>query len=193
MKKFSSNQEYFDHLLTEYTPQEIAESYLLSAEPNPNPKITQAEHEEFLRLRFEALRNMTPEQRLMGNLMMIQVQVQDYLKAGRFEEAFSFPNQLRRYLGFTGKTQQELAADLGLHKSRLSRVLNGRERPNVELMYRLERHSNDYLPAHYWWGLHALELEHQLRHDDEKRTVEAAKVRNVLRTESRSAKSKAAS
>ena len=73
-----------------------------------------------------------------------------------------------------------IADNLNIHPTKLSRLINGKENPNIELMYRLEEHSGGELPAFYWWRLHAKELEHKIRTDLEKKLEEAKKVKNAL-------------
>jgi len=48
-------------------------------------------------------------------------------------------------------------------------------------MYRLEKHSNEELPAHHWWRLYAIESEHVIRTDLQKKIDEGKKVSNVLK------------
>ena len=47
-------------------------------------------------------------------------------------------------------------------------------------MYRLEKHSDGELPAHYWWRLYSRELENQIRTDLDKKMKEGDKVSDYL-------------
>lgn len=173
MKK--SKEEAYNELRKTYSDEELAESFIFSVEPSAE------ERAEFLRLRLERLKNMSEYELIASALFAFKLKIQDYLKRTRFANEFSFANQLREYVRLSGRSNTEIADNLDIHKTKLSRLINGREKPNTELMYRLEEHSGGEIPAHYWWRLHAKEPEHQLRTDFEKRSAEAGKVENPLK------------
>ena len=50
----------------------------------------------------------------------------------------------------------------------------------MELMYRLEHHSSNMIPATYWYRLHSRKLEEDIKLDTEKRAVEYKRVKNQL-------------
>ncbi|MDX2070987.1 MAG: hypothetical protein SFV55_21335 [Haliscomenobacter sp.] len=50
----------------------------------------------------------------------------------------------------------------------------------MELMYRLEHHSSNMIPATYWYRLHSRKLEEDIKLDTEKRAVEYKRVKNNL-------------
>ena len=66
------------------------------------------------------------------------------------------------------------------HPTKLSRILNEKENPNIELMYRLGKHSDGELPVHYWWRLFSRQLENKIKTDLEKKLDEASKVKGHL-------------
>jgi len=106
--------------------------------------------------------------------------LQSYFKSGAYKSTFSFANQLRRYIEITRKNNKEIAENLDIHPTKLSRILNEKENPNKELMYRLGVHSDGEIPAHYWWRLYSIQFEHQLRTDMEKKLNEEKKVKGQL-------------
>jgi len=59
-------------------------------------------------------------------------------------------------------------------------MLNDKEMPNVELMYRLEGHSGDLVPALLWWKLLSKKQEFDLLTNKEIRVTENLKVKNAF-------------
>lgn len=159
--------------------EELVESYVfrgtLSGEEKKNAD------KEFLRLRLQKLKEKSDEQILQGELIRMKLLMQDYFSQSIYEEKYSFASQLKNYIEIIKKTHTEFASDIDIHKTKLSRILNKRENPNIELMYRLELHSDKIIPATYWYKLHSLKLEHEIKVDDDKRAAEYKRVKNVLK------------
>ncbi|MEM9885257.1 MAG: helix-turn-helix transcriptional regulator [Bacteroidota bacterium] len=175
MKK---SEQIYRELSKEYTDEEIVESFVFNETLSSEEQ--KAVEEEFRKIRLERLNNMSASEILFGNLVKFKLQMQDYFKKRAFEEAFSFSSQLKNYIKITKKSNKDFAENIGIHATTLSRIANGKENPNVSLMYRLEKHSNGEIPAHFWWKLHARELEHSIRTDLEKKIQEGEKVKEVL-------------
>ena len=160
------------------TDQEIAESTLIPADLTEAEK---KENDEALRkIRFERLAQMTSEQKIYADLLQLRFQLEDYLMDSPFEPEKNFAHYLSRYIHIFHKTSKQFAEDLGIHVSRLSRLLNGKEMPNVELMYRLESHSGELIPALLWWKLLAKKQEFDITNNKEQRKVEKGKVKNAF-------------
>ena len=123
---------------------------------------------------------MSESEILFGNLMRIKLRMQDYFKRNKYENQYSFSKQLKEYIDIINRTNKEFADNIDIHKTKLSRI-NGKENPNIELMYRLEEHSNGELPAHFWWRLYSRELEHKIKTDLEKKIEEAKKVKDSIK------------
>ncbi|MGH1334889.1 MAG: hypothetical protein ACRBFS_02100 [Aureispira sp.] len=58
----------------------------------------------------------------------------------------SFEKHLEEYVHILKRTKKKLSEDLDIHYTRLSRIINDREEPNIELTYRLEVHSGNLVP-----------------------------------------------
>ncbi len=127
------------------------------------------------------MRERTEEQRLLSALMRMKLLMSDYFERSGFEVEFSFSKQLEQYIKILGRSHKAFAAEIDLHPTKLSRLLNDRENPNVELVYRLEIHCGHIIPAICWWKLYAKRIEDDVRTDHEKRKIESKKVRNQLR------------
>lgn len=175
----SKYEEIYQQLREEFSDEEIAAGYVFPDDLDQSEK--EEIEEEFKKLRLKALRERTEEQRLLAEIMRMKLLMRDYFERSGYEEEFSFSKQLENYLKILGRSQKEFAEEVDLHPTKLSRLLNDRENPNVELAYRLETHCGSIIPAIYWWKLHAKKIEEDVRTDQERRKIESEKVRNQLR------------
>jgi plasmid maintenance system antidote protein VapI len=172
-------ENIYEHLREEFSVEEIAGAYLFPEDLKQNEKIEI--EEEFKKLRSKALLERTEEQRLLAELMRMKLLMRDYFERSSFESAFSFSKQLEQYIKILGRSHKEFAEDIDLHPTKLSRLLNDRENPNIELTYRLETHCGNIIPAVYWWKLYAKRIEEDVRTDSDRRQTERGRVRNQLR------------
>jgi transcriptional regulator with XRE-family HTH domain len=169
----------YEDLSKKYTDEEIAENFVFRSTMSEEE---QAEaDQEFRKLRFERLKNRSDEQVLHGALLRTKYLMKDYFSQDLFLEEFSFSNQLKKYINLLNKTRADFASDVGIHKTKLSRILNDRENPNIDLMYRLEQHCGKMISATYWYKLHSRKLEEEIKKNEEKRAQEYKKVKNGLK------------
>ncbi len=175
----SKYEKIYKELSKQFSDEEIVERYVIPEDLSEEER--QEIEEEFRALRLKSLKERTEEQRLLAELMRMKLLIKDYLERNGYEAEFSFSNQLEQYIKILDRTQKDFAVEIGLHPTKLSRLLNDREKPNVELAYRLEKHCGNIIPALYWWKLHARKLEEEIRTDEETRRVEGEKVKNDLR------------
>ena len=176
MKK---SEEVYKDLKRNYSDEELADSFIFSVEL---PKEEQKEaREEFLKLRFERLKTMSEEELISSDLFAFKLRLKRYFEKGKYDDAFSFSNQLKAYIKITRRSNADVAGNLGIHKTKLSRLINDRESPNIDLMYRLEVHSSKEIPAFYWWKLYSKELEFKIKTDYEKMKEAGEKVENPLK------------
>jgi len=176
MSKFES---IYEELSKQFSDKEIVERYVFSDDLTEQEK--QEIAEEFKALRLKSLKGRTEEQRLFSELMRMKLLMQDYLERNSFEKDFSFSNQLGQYIRMLGRNHRDFANEIDLHPTKLSRLLNDRENPNIELVYRLEKHCGNIIPAIYWWKLHSRELEEEIKTDENRRKIESEKVKNNLK------------
>jgi plasmid maintenance system antidote protein VapI len=173
------NSEKLYHELSEqFTDQELAEGYVFPVELEEEEK--EAIEAEFRALRFKALKERTEEQRLLSALMRMKLLIKDYFESGNFDKEFSFSNQLEQYIKLIGRSQKDFSEEIDLHPSKLSRILHGRDNPSNELIYRLEKHCGNIIPAIYWWRLYAKQQEDELKTNEAQRNIEWGKVKNNL-------------
>lgn len=172
-------EKIYEELRKQFSDEEIAEGYVFPEDLSEEER--NEIEEEFRLLRLKALKERTEEQRILGELMRMKLLIKDYLNRSGFEEAFSFSNQLEKYIKIIDRSKKDFAEEVDLHPTKLSRLLNDRENPNIELMYRLEKHCGNIIPAIYWWKLYSKKLEEEIKTDEDKRRTERRKVKNSLK------------
>lgn len=173
-----SKKKIYEQLKKEYTDEEIADAHLLSEELSEEELA--AAHEEMRQIRLEQLKNRTEEQRLHSELFRLRILIREYLEQETYQETQSFGKYLEEYIHILRKTKKAFAEDIDIHQTRLSRILHDREDPNIELLYRLEIHSGNLIPAILWWKLFQKKQAYELTHDEEGRKREATHVKNAL-------------
>lgn len=163
-----------------YTIEEIAESMMIPAELTEQEE---KESREALRqLRLKIQRERTEAERAYYDTLRLRFQIEDYLKEKAFSPEKTFGRYLGEYIHALRKTKKAFAEDIGIHYTRLSRILHDKEEPNLALMYRLEKHSGELIPALLWWKLMIKKQEHLIRKDKEARIAEGKKVKNALKS-----------
>lgn len=176
MKKY---EKIYKELKKEYTDEEIAESMLIPADLTDEEK-REAE-EEIRAFRFKLLNERTVEQKIYSDLLRLKFNMEDYIKKGEYDDQNSFGKYLEEYVHILKKTKKRLSEDLNIHYTRLSRIINEREEPNIGLTYRLEKHSGNLIPALLWWKLMIKKQEHVIKKDLKTRRKESAKVKSAVK------------
>lgn len=176
MKKY---EKIYQELQKKYTDEEIADAMLIPADLTAEEK--KKADEELRAFRFKLLHEMTEEQRIYSDLLRFRYQMESYIKQEKFTQEKSFGKQLEEYARILKRTKKKLSEDLNIHSTRLSRIINDREEPNVELTYRLEKHSANLIPALVWWKLITKKQEFSISQDTKTRKKEAAMVTNAIK------------
>lgn len=174
-----TNQEKFQHLQKKYSPEELVEAYMVPERLSEEE--LQKANQELREIRLQQIANQTEEQRLLSDIMRLKFQIEEVVKKAVFSAEKSFAKFLEEYITLLRISKKQFASDIGLHYTRLSRILNDREEPNVELAYRLERHSDGLIKAETWWKLSVLKQEFQMQQDVVTRHEEGRKVKNGLK------------
>jgi len=169
----------YEELSKTLTDEEMVDAYVLPSELSEEEK--KERHAEFKKLRMEQLANMTDEEMLLGELMRMKVQLFDYVSDQVYAEKYSFGNQLKRYLKITGRSQSKFAEEINIHKTALSRIINDKEKPNTDIMYRLEKHSDKMIPANLWYKVHSIKLESEIKKNEIDRKLQYDKVKCTFR------------
>lgn len=136
--------------------------------------------EEIKALRMRRLRDMSDQQKMYADLIRLRIKIEDAIESEAYSSDQSFGYFLKRYLKIINKTQRAFSRDIGLHYTKLNRILKDKEDPNIPLVHRLEKHSGKTISAVLWWKLLVKKVEHFIREDKETKEEEGAKVSNPL-------------
>jgi len=176
----NSSEKLYNELGKVLSHEEIIEAYVFPEEVS-NAETTPLTDELFLAVRLQQLQGRSTDELLLSGLMQLKMELRDYFEGNSFEVKFSFPKILERYLNLIGRNQKTFAGEVDIHPTKLSRIINGKENPNIELSYRLERHCGNVISAVYWWRLHARKIEEDVRTNQIMRDEESHKVKNNLK------------
>ncbi len=176
MKKY---EKIYKELRKKYTDEEIADSMLIPQDMTEEE--LKESNEELKKFRFKLLRERTEEQRIYSELLRFKFLMEDYIQKEPYSAEESFGKHIEEYVRILNRTKKRLSEDLDIHYTRLSRIINDREEPNVELMYRLEMHSGNIIPALYWWKLVSKKQEYIIKQDLKTRKREGKKVKNAIK------------
>lgn len=171
-------EDLYKELSQKYTKQELVESFvfpsMLSDEEEKKAAKELWEHRKSL------LENRTEEEKIYANLLKLKYEIEDGLVlAEKNKTTSSVSCFLKAYIKSIGSKQKNLASDLAIHTTRLSRIINGRERLSLSLAYRLEKHSGGLIPALLWWKLVQKEVEAEIESESQHRIDEMNKVKSV--------------
>ncbi|MFT5801614.1 MAG: plasmid maintenance system antidote protein VapI [Nonlabens sp.] len=169
----------YQKLKKKYTVEEIAESMMIPADMTKEEK--EQSDKEIKEYRMNLLRDMTDEDRILSDVMRLRFQIEEYVKRGKFSMDKTFGKYLAEYIRVVKRTRKEISEDLSIHYTKLSRIINDKEEPNIELSYRLEKHSGNLIRAKVWWKLMIVKHEFIIAKDEETREREQKKVKNFLR------------
>ncbi len=169
----------YQKLRKKYTDEEITDSMMIPAD------LTEKEAKELAQkmkeIRLQKLRETTEEDQILSDVMRLRFQIEAYIKKESFSFQKTFGKYLEEYIRVIKKSRREIADDLAIHYTKLSRIVNDKEEPNIELSYRLEKHSGELIKAKLWWKLMIKKQEFIISKDEETRKVEQKKVKNSIR------------
>lgn len=172
-------EEIYEKLRKQYTDEEIAEGFMIPATlTEEEQKITD---EEFRKIRFQLLNNRTEKQRLMSEVTRLRISIKVYLEQEIYSPLFNFGKVLENYIALFKISKKQFSEDIDIHYTKLSRILNEKEEPNIGFIYRLESHSDELIPATYWWKLMIRKQEYLIEQDTDKKRIESLKVKNKLK------------
>ncbi|MCB0580935.1 MAG: hypothetical protein KDD10_16685 [Phaeodactylibacter sp.] len=172
-------EKIYQKLREKYSDEEIVDSMLIPADLTENEKKELAE--EMKAIRMQKLRETTEEDRILSDVVRLRFQIEDYVKKQHFSFQQTFGKYLEEYIRITKKSRREIAEDLSIHYTKLSRIINDKEEPSIELSYRLEKHSGGIIRAELWWKLMVKKQAFIISRDEETRKSEQEKVKNPLR------------
>lgn len=163
----------------EYTDKELAASFVFRNDLSKKEK-EQADI-DLKEMRNKLRGKVTPEKRLLGHLLQLKYQIEDYLKSPNYDSKRSFGFFLRSYLDALNKKNKEFARDISVAETELSQILNQHRKPSEKIIIRLEIHSNKIIPAITWFRLLEKQRAYEILTDKELRVRERSHVSNILK------------
>ncbi len=158
----------------EYTPEEIAESFVF---PGPkDPKEREALLESFRKHRKKVSDKQSARAKLISQLLQLKFLIEDYIKTDTFNKDYSFGFFLKEYITRLQKKNNQFADEINVDPAELSQVINKHRRPTEKLIFRLEIHSNRNFTAIMWFKVLEKDRAYELKNnreiiDSEKKNV----------------------
>lgn len=161
------------------SPEELVEAAIFPVEMSEEEKLAVAL--EMKELRLKRMTSLSVEEKTYANLVQLRIQMERYLMAeASLQDERPFGYFLKTYQTIIDRNQRELAQDLGLHHTKLNRLLHDHDTPNLAFIYRLEKHSGNMIPALLWWKIAMKRTELLIVSDKKTKVIEGKKVRNEL-------------
>jgi plasmid maintenance system antidote protein VapI len=157
-------------IMKEMEPEEIVKSFLLPVKLTKKQRLEADIQLAEARKKYREV--ATKKDYLKANLLQLRFQLQDYVKSEQYDPNKKFGEFLKAYLLITNKKSNEFANEISIHETLVSQLINNHREPNEEILVRLEIHSNNNIPAHYWFMLVQKERINQLKTDKELRKKE---------------------
>lgn len=162
-----------------YTNKELAEAHVFPSELSPVER--RKENNKFSKLRIQQIKNMTEEERLYSRIMQLKYIMEDYVKSENYDNIHTFSYFLNRYLNVLNINKTIFSKEISLQNSQLSRLLHNPDpQLNDKIAVRLEIHSNNIIPAIFWYRIYEKQNEWQLINDRKIRLEESKNVKNAF-------------
>jgi plasmid maintenance system antidote protein VapI len=146
-----------------YTPEELAEAMVFPVKLTASQKKEAAE--QLAAARKISAQQQTEEGRLTLGLFQLKFHLEDYVNGKEYEPEKHFGHFLKRYIDILGIKRKAFAEDISIDETMLSQYINMHRTPPDYVSIRLELHSNNIIPAEYWYRLVEMQKEYQIRTD----------------------------
>lgn len=147
----------YKKLLQEHSPKDLAESFVFPVKLSA--KQQKAANLQLAEAREKAREKMTNTEKLMGGLMGLKFRMEDYFRAEKPNNEYSFSYFLKLYIEILDMKRRAFAEEIGIDETLLSQLINQRRTPPEYIPIRLELHSNNSIPAEYWFRVIEKERE----------------------------------
>ena len=174
MKK---KNDLFTQLRKKYTLEEIADAFVFPVELTA--KQQKEAKEELAKARKKGQEEMSEETRIELNLLSLRFRIEDYINKKDFDPTKTFSSFFKRYVELLETKRKDFASQISIDESLLSQLVNGHRMPPEYVVIRLEIHSNNIIPANYWFKLVEKQREHQLITDKSLRKREDKYVHRI--------------
>lgn len=139
----------YKKLLQENSPKGLAESFVFPAKLSA--KQQKAADLQLTEVRQKAREKMTDAEKLTSRLMGLKFRMEDYFRAEKNNNEYSFSYFLKLYIDLLDMRRRGFAEEIGIDETLLSQLINQRRTPPEYMSIRLELHSNNSIPAEYWF------------------------------------------
>jgi hypothetical protein len=166
-------------ILKNFDPEEIASAFVLPV------KLTKKEQKEAAEQLAEARRKFREQsakiEYIKANLLQLKSQIHDYARSEQYDPNKRFGQFFKTYLFIINKKSSEFAEEINIHETLVSQLINNHREPNEDILVRLELHSNNNIPAHYWYMLIQKDHINQLMTDKALRKREKKNVKKRIK------------
>ncbi len=142
-----------------YTREELAEAVVFPITLTAKEKKEAAEQLKAARVKTQ--QEMTASDRVTIQLLQLKFQIEDYIDSKEYDPKRHFGYFLKRYIDILQIKRKVFAKDISVDETMLSQLINMHRTPPDYIAIRLELHSNNIIPAHYW--LRLVEKEKQFK------------------------------
>ncbi len=154
----------------------------------PSHGLTDSEKKQadqnLLKFRKRRLGEYSEKDELFSRLMQLKYKIEDFVSSPLDESnvtiGMSFGAFLAQYIKLLNRKQEDFAAEIDIHPTKLSRIINNRDEPKPRLFYRLEIHCGHTISAVTWWKSFIKMREKKLVEDLDSQRKEATHVKNSL-------------
>ena len=169
------NNQAYKKLKEQFSIDELGDSVML---PDAINEIEEKEiNKELAALRMQRKESMTEKEQLLASLLHLKYKLKQLLNQNKV--SLKFGDILKSYIKLIKRNQKQFAEEIGIHPSRLNRIIKGKEKIGKAIAYRLENHSGDIIPAIYWWKVMQKEIESEILTETEAREIERQFVTKV--------------
>ncbi|TWW01110.1 hypothetical protein [Chitinophaga pinensis] len=136
-------------LIAELSPEELVDSFVFPVRLNKKQK--QEAAEQLAAARKKSQSATSEEDKLILGLLRLKFQIETYIKSEKYDHKLSFGYFLKEYVSLLQIKRKLFAEELSIDETLLSQLINQKRDPPEYLMVRLEIHSNNAIPADYWF------------------------------------------
>lgn len=165
-------------LSQKHTKEDLTDAIIFPVTLTPAEK--EEAMEQLVAARKKTKRELTENDRISLQLFQLKFQLEDYIQNKEFSPDLTFGYFLKQYVGLFRIKRKDFAHEISIDETLLSQFINMHRMPPEYIAVRLEIHSNNAIPATYWFNLVSKQREHALKTDKELRRKEKKYVHRKL-------------
>lgn len=165
-------------LFEKYSPEELTDAFIFPITLTLDQRMEAAE--QLSAARKKGQKEMTKDDRLSLNVLQLKFQLEDYIQNKEFNPGLTFGHFLKKYVDLLNIKRKMFADEISIDETLLSQFINQHRMPPEYMAIRLEIHSNNSIPATYWFKLVEKQREHELNSNKDLRKKEIKNVHRKL-------------